>query len=613
MTHLTIPLFPITQVWRSLKNRIIPKVESFLVREKTDKSGKKIKCLRSSVALATMKLFQKLPLKTFEAKLPQLITVVCIALKNKESNERDIARETLAKMAVSLDMKYLPLILSELSVSLSEGYKLHVRSATLHSILVAIANVYEQSTVNTVEEAVALPFDRCVVAMLDLIHQDIFGKASEIKEVEHVDKRLIKEAMGSKSQDSLEIIARLVLFQPSIASTSVKDKHPELTNASVVHSIVTPFLERLNDPEVLPSTIRKVKECLNRVAVGFSSNGRAKYEEVLPFVYATVSPFVLGKVKHLHDADADLEDSDDEVEAPIQISKTNNGVSRNGGCAKKKVAPGNVVAVTTWNPSSLGSATNQNSALGMKKQQKRDLHKVIDGAAAPKLTGSSRHSPMKSSAAKSMNNPANACAVNFGLALLSSCLKRSKIDVSDEVLCSMADPYLHLLTQCVRFSSDSNALTLSLRCLCVFLRMDLPSVAKSVKKLGPSLLDHLTAAGAATNTQSEIVQGCFKTLTLLLSHQKFASKPEQQMSVDFAVSAETFKHDDVLPLSEVQMQALVSLLQSAVRESDHHNSTFVLIKAIAAKKYISAEFYDLMEIILKLSVQSQKASIRLVG
>ena len=159
-----------SQVWRTLRNRIIPKVESFMVKEKVDKHGSKSKSIRPSVVLALMKLLQKLPVHIFESDLPKLITVVCNALKNKESNERDAARETLSKMAVGLDMKYLPLILSELSVSLSEGYKLHVRSATLHTLLVAVSKV-NQPTELTDDNSNLSFFDRCVPAMLDLIHQ----------------------------------------------------------------------------------------------------------------------------------------------------------------------------------------------------------------------------------------------------------------------------------------------------------------------------------------------------------------------------------------------------------------------------------------------------------
>lgn len=596
-----------SQVWRTLNNRIMPKVESFLVKEKVDKKGYKFKSIRSSVVLALMKLFQKFPTSAFETKLPKLITVVCNALKNKDSNTRDIARETLSRMVVGLDMKYLPLVLTELSVSLSEGYKLHVRAATLHSILVAIAKVYQQPGVVSNDEVVALPFDRCLPAMLDLIHQDVFGKASEHKEAQHVEKRLVKEAMGSKSLDSLEILARIIYFQPSLAAeTRGKDLNP--TQSSSVHALVTPFLDRLRDPDVSSSTIRKVKECLHRVAVGFSTNYTAKYDEVLPFIYATVDPFVRGNTKLASELDADLENSDDEVEAPIQVSKSSGGRSTTINKTKNEV--GKAIAVTTWTPSTLGAAESKRSAYDMKRNQKRALHKVVDGTAAPKLTGSSRHSPLKSSKAKTLNNPANACAVNFGLTLLNSALKRSKLDVSDEKLCAMADPYLHLLTHCVSFSSGNQAVVLSLRCLGVFLRMDLPSVPRAAKTLGPSILDHLTTAGAASNTQSDIVQGCFKTLTLLISHPKFSSSDMPSVDKD---TKSPFTNEETLPLNSDQMQALLSLLHSAVREYDHHNSTFGLVKAISSKRFISSEFYDLMDIILNLSVQSQKSNIRLVS
>ncbi|KAL3817639.1 hypothetical protein ACHAXA_011727 [Cyclostephanos tholiformis] len=603
-------------VWRSLSNRIIPKVESFLMKEKVDKHGSKNKSLRSSVVLALMKLYQKLPTSIFESKLPKLITCVCNALKNKDSNDRESASDTLSKMAVSLDMKYLPLILSELSISLSEGYKLHVRSATLHLILVSISKVDHQRTAESTEGIATLSlFDRCVPAMLDLIHQDIFGKASEIKDQAGHERRLIKEAMGSKSQDSLEIISRMVCFKPSLATSILKESIPGLTHASVVHAIVTPFLDRLRDPDAPSSTIRKVKECLNRIAFGFSNNSTAKYDEILPFVFATVAPFVYGRTKLRSEEDADLENSDDEEEAPLQVSKSSKS-NRAGGSSTINTQKETMIAVAVahWTPSSIGAAGTQKVALDMKKNQKKALLKVYDGAAAPKLTGSRRHSPIESSTVKTLNNPANACAVSFGLTLLNSFLKRSKLDVSDDKLCGMAAPYLPLLTHCVSFSSDNQAVLLSLRCLGIFLRMDLPSVSKAAEDLGPSILNHLTAAGAATNTQSDIVQSCFKTLTLLISHQKFASPVTQKSTLalfeDENAHAQS-NHSEALPLTTDQMQALICLLHSAVREYDHHNSTFGLVKAISSKRYVSSEFYDLMDIILKLTVQSQKSAIRL--
>lgn len=572
-----------------MKNRIIPKVETLLQKEKQDNRGSKSKGIRPSVVLALVKLFQKLPTQTFESKLPQLIKIITTTLKNKDSNDRDVARETMAKIASSLDLKYLPLILSDLSVTLSHGYQLHVRAATLHSMLVAISGVYKLSG-NFADGATSLPFDRCVPAMLDLIQQDIFGTSSEMKEVDHVEKRLIKEAMGSKSQDSLEIISKLIMFKPSLASSM------DRMNSSA-HVIVGSFIHRLSDPEVLPSTIRKVKECLNKIAMGLSNNPSANIKELLPFIYATIAPFILGEVKKSRSPDDDLDNSDEEADVPLQVTKTNGSSDR----VQKMKAKGVVVKVSTWAPSTLDALENQRSALEMKRTQKRSLHKVTDGVAAPKLTGSSRHNPMKETA-KLLNNPPNAAALIFGLTLLNSCLKRYKLDASDDTVCSMADPYLQLLLRYVQCSKDSNGIVLCLRCLGSLLRINLPSVSKIARELSPVVLEHLSSWGSAANTQTDIVQGCFKTLNLLFLHPQLVSMkgtPLDEKSSD-------------LPLTTHQMQALISLLKSAVMESDHHNATFGLVKAICVKKYISAEFYDLMDIVLKLSVQSQKPSVRLV-
>ena len=577
-------------MWRSLKNRIIPKVESFLVKERIDNRGSKSNLIRPSVVLALVKLFQKLPTQTFEAKLPQLIKVISTSLKNKDSKERDIARETMAKMASSIGMKYLPLIISDLSFTLSHGYQLHVRAATLHSILVAVSENYCPNEVNLDDDKSFSYFDRCVPDMLNLIQQDIFGVSSEMKETDHVKKRLIKEAMGSKSQDSLEIISKLIFFKPSNATNENRANSP-------AHVIVAPFIGRLADQDVVPSTIRKVKECLNKVAFGLSSNPSANIKEVLPFIYETIAPFVLGQEERSNFRD-ELGNSDDDADVLLQVTKTKS--SSNENLSRKKVK-GSPVKVSTWAPSTLDALESQRSALEMKRAQKRNLHKVTDGAAAPKLTGSSRHTPMKS-AAKLINNPANASALTFGLTFLNACLKRSKIDVSDSTTCSMAESYLHLLVRYVRFSQDSNGIVLSLRALGYLLRIDLPSVPEIAHELSPIVLEHLTAWGAASNTQTDIVQGCFKTLTLLFLNSNLSTS-EHVDSNDQSCK---------LPLSNHQMQALVLLLKSAVMESDHHNATFGLVKAICIKKYISPDFYDLMEIILKLSVQSQKPSVRLV-
>jgi len=63
-------------VMRALENRIIPKVESLLVKETKNRHGERVNCLRPSIALALLKLFQKLPEDAFAAAVPRLLTVI---------------------------------------------------------------------------------------------------------------------------------------------------------------------------------------------------------------------------------------------------------------------------------------------------------------------------------------------------------------------------------------------------------------------------------------------------------------------------------------------------------------------------------------------------------
>ena len=116
------------------------------------------------------------------------------ALKSRDSDCREVARDTLAKMMASLGENHLNLILRHLATTLTEGYQLHVRSATLHSILLSLSNVYIIPQFESDDKVKCLSFDQCIPAKMDLVRQDLFGVASKMKEVEYVEKRLVKEA-----------------------------------------------------------------------------------------------------------------------------------------------------------------------------------------------------------------------------------------------------------------------------------------------------------------------------------------------------------------------------------------------------------------------------------
>merc|ERR1711862_498109 len=120
--------------------------------------------------------------------------------------------------------------------------------------------------------------------MGDLIQQDLFGIASETK-----DKSKVKESFGCKTYDIIEIISKMIIFNPSTTTT---------TTSSSIHVITSPLLQRLNMLEKdnnnnsSKKIIHKIRECFHRIIIGLSKNNTCDINQVLLFVYATISPFI---------------------------------------------------------------------------------------------------------------------------------------------------------------------------------------------------------------------------------------------------------------------------------------------------------------------------------
>ena len=77
-------------VLRTLEKRIIPKTEELLTKE-VKKAGRKEKSIRPSIVLALLKLSLRLPKDIFLVKLQRLLTVLCDALKNRDSSIREVS------------------------------------------------------------------------------------------------------------------------------------------------------------------------------------------------------------------------------------------------------------------------------------------------------------------------------------------------------------------------------------------------------------------------------------------------------------------------------------------------------------------------------------------
>lgn len=94
-------------MWRAVNGRLLGSLRALLTKHVRGKSGGKEKVLRAPVALGMLNLVRRLPAAAFALQLQPLLMTVCQSLKSRDSNARDTARDTLAKMARALGPEYL--------------------------------------------------------------------------------------------------------------------------------------------------------------------------------------------------------------------------------------------------------------------------------------------------------------------------------------------------------------------------------------------------------------------------------------------------------------------------------------------------------------------------
>ena len=372
-----------------------------------------------------------------------------------------------------------------------------------------------------------------------------------------------------------------------------------LHGASCNSSVVGIKLRLAFKPRVpAASEIRPVKEVLSRIVVGISNNKSLKGTQLFPFVYATIHPFIGNKAITITEQD-DQNEEVDSNHVNIKISGKKRQENLNASKPAKIAA-----SVVEWRPSTMNSAKSGKSAVSTKKKESHELRKTQDGTSAPKLTGSSRHDLLQTFDVRAINEPATITAIIFGLNLMNACLK--KINIRDDVSLVMLDPFVPMLTACVCHCRDTEVTLVALKCLLVLLRSNLPSIPSCSKSIGSKTLSLLTAAGSSLNTNHDLTQACFKTLTHLIGSETKATKGDG-VNLDDERGVE-----GDFPLNAEQMKVLISLIKASITDTDQHNPALNLIKVLLIHRFMSLELYDLMESLMKLVVRSPKALLRQV-
>eukprot|EP00731_Ephydatia_muelleri_P001007 Em0001g1007a len=248
----------------SIVRTILPRLQAVLTKQ-SELPGHKLskmqhveeaEMLRVPVAMAMTKLLMSLPESTLHTHLPNLLMKVCHSLKNRSRDVRDVARETLVKMATILGPRYLQYVIKEMKELLTRGYQLHVLAFSLHSLLKGVSPVLK-----------AGDLDSCMQLISMIVKEDLFGLPAEEREIGELVAK-IPESKTPQSLNTYEITAQYL--SPHLL--------PDLL------SVPKQVLEEKQSARVA----RVVEEVFRRVGQGVMRNDLFTAPALLVFVHGLV-------------------------------------------------------------------------------------------------------------------------------------------------------------------------------------------------------------------------------------------------------------------------------------------------------------------------------------
>ncbi|XP_077450300.1 small subunit processome component 20 homolog [Stigmatopora argus] len=195
----------ISTIQESVTGNVLPRLHKCLnAKVKRDDEHKAVKSkevkeeevARIPIAFAMVKLMQTLPPNVLEENLPGILIKVCIILRNRFQEVRDVARGTLVKIMETLGCRYLQYLLKEMQGVLVKGYQIHVLTFTVYQLLSALSSTLKSGDL-----------DPCMGMLIDIFNNELFGAIAEEKAVKGIVSKLM-EARHSKSMDSYLFLAQ---------------------------------------------------------------------------------------------------------------------------------------------------------------------------------------------------------------------------------------------------------------------------------------------------------------------------------------------------------------------------------------------------------------------
>ncbi|XP_063986981.1 small subunit processome component 20 homolog [Diachasmimorpha longicaudata] len=252
---ITNTLLP--QLHRSILARTHHELSHKVNRRRTGAEKEEEELMRVPIALALVKLLQKLPERILDKNLPGIFMKLCTFLKSRLESVRRSTREILQKVMITLGPDYLHHLLREMNSLLTRGFQIHVLAYTIHAVLISLKPFFKESHVN-----------ENLQSILQVCKVDLFGLSAEEKDIAAVTKNT-SEAKSTKSFDIFHVLGQFI------------------TEGCLV-DLLQPLVTILNDSRS-HKTVRKVVECLRHTVLGLADNAFIPPDKLLIFLYGVVS------------------------------------------------------------------------------------------------------------------------------------------------------------------------------------------------------------------------------------------------------------------------------------------------------------------------------------
>lgn len=217
---------------------------------------------RIPISIGIITVAKHLPQATREAQITRLLTILSQILRSKSQETRDLVRDALNRIAVTLGLSYIPLILRELRAALLRGPQLHVLAYVTHALLVHITTGDHAEAFGTLDD--------CVNDVAYVSAEVIFGESGKDVQAEDF-KTKMREVRSSslKGLDSFGIMAKYIT-PPKISS------------------LLIPLRSIMQETESIKIMLL-VEEVLKRVSSGLNSNKHLISTELLVLCNTLIS------------------------------------------------------------------------------------------------------------------------------------------------------------------------------------------------------------------------------------------------------------------------------------------------------------------------------------